>query len=177
MVSISSFLLVFLGTKGFKKRDLHQDNGELLNVAQRIRSDTPASCSMEKSSVNSIANAPTPRVSAQASSVQHSAPGSRTTFTTTSRLVVPSSSIDNVVSPSYEATSPILGHPIDSESCNTPGEQRCVDSGRSPDWITCNYNKWVVRSCAAGAVCHENEQGMYISTLTLYMLLMLTIYL
>lgn len=167
-----------MALRGFKKRDLHQDNGELLNVAQRIRSDTPASCSMEKSSVNSIANAPTPRVSAQASSVQHSAPGSRTTFTTTSRLVVPSSSIDNVVSPSYEATSPMLGHPIDSESCNTPGEQRCVDSGRSPDWITCNYNKWVVRSCAAGAVCHENEQGMYISALTLfYMLLMLTIYL
>lgn len=140
----------------FKKRDLHQDNGELLNVAQRIRSsNTPASCSIEESGVNSMAAGASSRVSAQASSVQQSAPASRTTFTTTSRLVVPSSSINSVVAPSYQAS----GHPIDSEACNTPGEQRCVDSGRSPDWITCNYNKWVVRSCSAGAVCHDNQQG------------------
>lgn len=163
MVSIRVELLFFLALTRrwvLKKRDLHQDNGELLNVAQRIRSsNTPASCSIEESSVNSMAASSPPRVSAQASSVQQSAPASRTTFTTTSRLVVPSSSIDSVVAPSYQAASPALGHPIDSEACNTPGEQRCVDSGRSPDWITCNFNKWVVRSCSAGAVCHDNQQG------------------
>ena len=46
--------------------------------------------------------------------------------------------------------------------CITSGEHRCVQSGVSPQWVTCSSNAWVTRGCSAGLVCYEdNNNSIY----------------
>lgn len=47
----------------------------------------------------------------------------------------------------------------DNDPCSVSGEQKCVSSGKSGKWLTCNIDKWLIRDCATGLVCHDGTDG------------------
>lgn len=47
----------------------------------------------------------------------------------------------------------------DKNECSNPGEHKCVDSGKSSQWKTCNFGQWLLRDCAAGLVCFDGNDG------------------
>ncbi|KAI7869671.1 hypothetical protein BDF14DRAFT_1779377 [Spinellus fusiger] len=50
---------------------------------------------------------------------------------------------------------------VDGDACAANGQNKCVDLNNSGDWATCNFNKWVIRPCAPGLVCHEAAGSVY----------------
>ncbi|KAI9488066.1 glycosyl hydrolases family 18-domain-containing protein [Zychaea mexicana] len=161
--------------------DLHQDNGELLRVANTIHNDAaPENCPSEANTVihafpqeqqssaqvvasSSVASmsqqspavvVPIPKASSSASQV--AAQNSRT-FAATSGLAMPTAAASS--NPAVAASSPSLV--VAQEDCPVIGEQRCISSGQSAHWLTCSFNKWVQRSCSSGSVCHDDQGFLF----------------
>ncbi|KAI9364321.1 hypothetical protein BD770DRAFT_379767 [Pilaira anomala] len=41
---------------------------------------------------------------------------------------------------------------------------KCVDSGKSTQWATCNFGQWIIRDCGSGLVCYDGVEaggGLY----------------
>lgn len=82
------------------------------------------------------------------------------TYTTTTTTTTPiSSPTDAPTTPinDSQANGSITDESDDTNTeCSNPGEHKCVNSGTSSQWKTCNFGQWLVRDCAAGLVCYDD---------------------
>ncbi|KAI8148417.1 glycosyl hydrolases family 18-domain-containing protein [Fennellomyces sp. T-0311] len=172
------------GLAGVMVWDLHQDNGELLRVANKIHADARPVCPLGESSPaasvvpqpsQELSSAPQPSVVVPQPSSAAPQPSSAAQpsesavlkdtpfvtsrkFTTTSRLVVPTS---NPIMEQIPTISMAVPSNVADQPCSIMGQQRCVSSGQSPEWLTCNFNRWVMRSCSSGSVCHDDQGTLF----------------
>jgi hypothetical protein len=180
----------------FLIRDIHQDNGELLDVVNKIHNAVPASCANLSNGSSPLAiNDPeflnedipesdvneepirTPVSSAPAAPANSVWSGDAedediyyddeeeyntaiAPFTPTSVTPASTTLIKPTYSPSVQAD-PAIGSvtAIHGGPCSNSGQQMCVESGKTGQWLTCNFEKWLARDCAAGLVCYDGNNG------------------
>jgi hypothetical protein len=177
-------------------RDIHQDNGELVDVANKIHGAAPTTCDvLLKSSVNGTApieavhDAKPPPVAAELPEsededydedyedhtegqtvpaivtppVEPTPPVAPTTSDAPPAASSPASEPASPATPSPDATS-LASEPTGPPSlaggeCSIEGQQKCIESGVSSQWLTCDDKKWIVRDCAPSLVCKEFNGG------------------
>lgn len=196
-------------------RDIHQDNGELIDVVSRVHDATPVSCSKPTALKNNqpdkiiedkpeeIVNASkdighlgssVEEASSESDSVEQNSPIDELEFEESEDWIdeqesseanvtgvvsdeLPSTSspasveiVSTSQAPESSATDSTFSSidatgneksPQEGQSCSTTGEQKCVDSGVSGKWLTCNIGTWIVRECSNGLVCSENQGMIY----------------
>ncbi|KAG2220308.1 hypothetical protein INT45_009941, partial [Circinella minor] len=153
--------------------DLHQDNGELLRVANGIHADAPSTCPLDENSAEQqkeASSSAAPALSSYMAAPSSSAIKQHQSSIALSSSLPKSSSVANVEDNSNfsSATQPVASstpsnhaegsvHSYETgDVCITSGEHRCVQSGVSAEWVTCNTNAWVTRGCSAGLVCYDS---------------------
>ncbi|KAI8376069.1 uncharacterized protein BYT42DRAFT_573301 [Radiomyces spectabilis] len=67
-----------------------------------------------------------------------------------------------LASPSSSPTSPVSSSQSSDRiaagaACSPVGHQRCVASGNSAEWATCDFGVWLVRSCGTGLICRDDQ--------------------
>ncbi|OBZ85782.1 Chitinase A1 [Choanephora cucurbitarum] len=116
--------------------DIHQDNGELLETVNNIYT-----LSCPSSDNSSTINKPSKSNPIRSSSVMH---------TTSSRTNKPSKvAHTSSVARSTSSTTKT------NKKCSKAGEMKCSQSGKSPEWLTCDSGHWVTRHCAQGLLCYD----------------------
>lgn len=184
-------------------RDIHQDNGELLDVVNRIHNPVPATCAKqvggakvlefsedtkdgspekvndevedvddetveddddedddteeEEEEEDEYATSSISEVAATTDS-QVIPSSSATVLVTSSAVAAPTATSSSAADsdPSSDASSEEIR---DNDPCSVSGEQKCVSSGKSGKWLTCNIDKWLIRDCAKDLVCHDGTAG------------------
>ncbi|KAI8049148.1 glycosyl hydrolases family 18-domain-containing protein [Gilbertella persicaria] len=160
--------------------DIHQDNGELLDTIHKIHNTTcPTTVDTEDEADNDAAIAEEeeedmvhwsgPLVSSSLSQDEASfsliAPTSPilpSSGVYQSRSISESKSSDMQVFSKTRASllpTPVV-QSLHGKSCSVPSEQKCVDSGKSSQWLTCNFDKWIVRDCSPGLLCYDGAVGL-----------------
>ncbi|KAI8376995.1 glycosyl hydrolases family 18-domain-containing protein [Blakeslea trispora] len=120
--------------------DIHQDNGELLEVIDKIHA---ISC---PTSGNQMATTKPDEFNlSQSSSVKLSSKS--TQFSSTSTR-----SITRSASPTPSAQNK-------NEKCSNSGAMKCKQPGKSSQWLTCDLGHWVTRNCAHGLICYDGPDG------------------
>ncbi|ORY96657.1 glycosyl hydrolases family 18-domain-containing protein [Syncephalastrum racemosum] len=161
--------------------DIHQDNGELLDVVKNIRTGTCANGKTASSLENASQAVPAVGAASSASSASYpdasAAPirpsssavptaasdsvsasvDSSSSFMITSRLLAPSASSSNVAASSSLGSAAFS---LAGATCSAAGENQCVDSGASAEYLTCVYGEWISRKCSPGTVCHDDAGPM-----------------
>ncbi|RCI04615.1 hypothetical protein CU098_002201, partial [Rhizopus stolonifer] len=167
--------------------DIHQDNGELLDVVNKIHGPSGSACQSIKPE-NSPAKEEQPAkedspkkeepISEEEDDeysdldewfpdenpAQSLRPTSQSFISSASSLprlssasqvsptakLVPKVSATGLAKPTYIPT-------LAGKSCSVSGQQKCIQSGQSGKWVTCNFNQWIERDCSAGLVCIDNQ--------------------
>lgn len=76
----------------------------------------------------------------------------------TSSSVIPFATSSSTIA-SASPSKPSKGEIRDNDPCSVSGEQKCASSGKTGKWLTCNIDKWLIRDCASGLVCHDGAGG------------------
>jgi hypothetical protein len=177
-------------------RDIHQDNGELTDIVNRIHNPVPASCenvitvkadssidtrpAEELDDLGNLVEALTTPVEIKEIIEETGIPEDEdfddedwddgdweeTPEVTTSDTVYTTSSTESTVetsdtfytTSSTSETSSTIDE--DGQSCPVNGQQKCAHVGKTGSWLTCNFEKWLVRDCAPGLVCKESQGNM-----------------
>lgn len=78
--------------------------------------------------------------------------------TTPSSLVKTATEAVETATEAVETEPEVVDVPAqDGQPCSTSGQQQCVNEGTSGQWLTCNFDKWLVQDCSSGLVCKENQ--------------------
>ncbi|CEP15061.1 hypothetical protein [Parasitella parasitica] len=167
--------------------DIHQDNGELLDAVNKIHTIKPTSCEalLESSSKLTTEKNASPDSEILKEPEQDeeiddlgnwAAPAS--TSLVNESLPVDDEEYEEDYDYDYddeegnepESSTAALSSSVsvdvedadlDGKPCSTSGQQKCANTGKSGQWLTCNIDKWLVRDCDTGLVCNELEGGIY----------------
>jgi hypothetical protein len=123
-------------------RDIHQDNGELLETVNKIHTMEPASCAALLK--DSLIETSTGAIASQPESI--------------SMVGEPLAVYPEEV-PAAPITTSRDAYSLNGTPCSAPGQSKCVNSGRSGQWLTCNYDTWLLRECVSGLVCNDGAAG------------------
>jgi hypothetical protein len=152
----------------FIHRDIHQDNGELLDVVNKIHNPVPATCANSLGLGNPEESTITEKVDTedqQQDPIEQEQEDDDKEYPTEDddvqeeKDIVASITSTTVSSEPSPPTLPPAAVVNDEQQCSNSGEQKCVSSGKSGQWKTCNYNTWLVRECATGLVCFDGQDG------------------
>ncbi|CAO3687683.1 hypothetical protein G6F70_001222 [Rhizopus microsporus] len=178
--------------------DIHQDNGELLDVVNKVHEPvdratcqshltapksgnplfTPAASSASTPSPTSVAAASPEQSEDEYGDLDNwtvetnpeiATPVATASISTKATPAQETLTIQTIDSPSMTAVSTApsqavptsLGSLSGGQSCSVPGQQKCVHSGHSPTWVTCNFGQWLERECSAGLVCVDDQGALY----------------
>lgn len=169
-------------------RDIHQDNGELIEAVGRIHEPAPASCenlnTVQKNNlpdevievdpetdivdgqIDDLGNwvePPAPSVDNIRADVKEE-DFDFGEFIGNAAGDLLSNVVGGIFGPhdddkteSHKASPTSTWSTKGDQSCSEEGQQKCVHSGKSTGWLTCNYGSWLYRDCADGTVCHDSH--------------------
>lgn len=157
-------------------RDIHQDNGELLEVVNRIHNPImPESCATSRLEENNAAAVagilPPPAAHSSSTSPLPINDANNQDYDDDEKELtpvpeyppysinpikneIPTPSVSVISAPPTPAAS-LWGSNMEWQACSNNGEEKCVESGSSGQWLTCNFNSWIVRQCIPGLVCQN----------------------
>ncbi|CAO3596496.1 unnamed protein product [Absidia cylindrospora] len=130
--------------------DIHQDNGELIDVVSNALESS--SCSSQLSGGDDV---PPPNGHGD-TNVNHATPAPVSSKASKSAKKSSAKASKATPSPSNKASSAPAKA---GSSCSTPGKEKCVKKGKSSEWLTCDVtNVWISRECGKGLVCYDADR-------------------
>ncbi|KAF7722440.1 hypothetical protein EC973_003142 [Apophysomyces ossiformis] len=149
--------------------DIHQDNGELIDAVSRIHGPRPADCSVTETNptntgitIHSAASVTTAWASVsgimQASQMNQAATASMSSPIPT---LLPASRPSSNPPHKPTQTCQIKKKIKPGSKCRTAGQEKCVESGQSNEWVTCDNGHWIARNCPDKLVCFDGPGYLY----------------
>jgi hypothetical protein len=144
----------------FNCRDIHQDNGELIDIVHGIHGDKPDNCAelenlaaangpaTDKGSDVPDPDAPNPEVTD---------PNSQSSMTGSSDPPMSVEAGETSHVPKATKNEDAIPKPADTSVKCKAFEVKCMSGEGSPEYHECVYNRFMVRPCAAGTVCRTDN--------------------